>query len=52
MNEKNGDLMTEKQALVAKVALGQMTVDEAYAEYESGGYAQMSQDIVDSLNAQ
>lgn len=52
MNQYNGDLMTEKQSLVTKVALGQMTVDEAYAEYESGGYADMSQQIVDSLNAQ
>ncbi len=52
MNQYNGDLMTEKQSLVTKVALGEMTVDEAYAEYESGGYADMSQQIVDSLNAQ
>lgn len=51
MNQYNGDLMTEKQALVTKVALGQMTVDEAYEEYQNQGYADMSKKIVDSLNA-
>lgn len=52
MNQYNGDLMTEKSALVTRVALGEITVDEAYAEYESQGYADMSKQIVDSLNAQ
>lgn len=51
MNQLNGDLTTEKQALISRVALGQITIDEAYAEYESQGYASMSQQIVDSLNA-
>ncbi len=52
MNQYNGDLMTKKQELVTKVALGEMTVDEAYADFESSGAAQWSQLIVDSLNAQ
>ena len=52
MNQLNGDLTTEKQSLISRVALGQITVDDAYAEYESQGYADMSQQIVDSLNAQ
>lgn len=51
MTESNGDLMTEKQSLITKVALGEMTVDDAYAEFESGGYSDMSAKIVDSLNA-
>ena len=52
MNMNNGDLMTEKSALVTRVALGEITVDQAYEEYESQGYAAMSKEIVDSLNAQ
>ena len=52
MNQMNGDLMTEKSALVTRVALGEITVDQAYEEYQSQGYADMSKQIVDSLNAQ
>lgn len=52
MNQMNGDLVTEKRTLITNVAIGTMTVDEAYAEYESQGYADMSKQIVDSLNAQ
>lgn len=50
LNQYNGDLMTEKKSLVAKVALGEMTIEDAYAEYENNGYADMSKMIVDSLN--
>lgn len=51
MTLHNGELQSEKQSLVERVALGQMTVDEAYAEYVNEGYADMSKEIVDALNA-
>ncbi|MCF0131765.1 MAG: extracellular solute-binding protein [Pseudobutyrivibrio sp.] len=51
MTDYNGALTTLKNTLIAKVVMGEMTVDEAYAEYESNpeGLA-YSQAIVDSLN--
>lgn len=52
MTEYNGDLTTLKNSLVASVVLGEMTVDEAYADFEAKGGAEWSQKIVDSLNAQ
>lgn len=52
MTEYNGDLTTLKNTLVASVVLGEMTVDEAYAQFEAQGGAEWSQLIVDSLNAQ
>lgn len=52
LNQYNGDLMSKKKELVAKVALGEMTIEQAYESYESEGYADMSKLIVDSLNAQ
>nr|MCR4588825.1 ABC transporter substrate-binding protein [Lachnospiraceae bacterium] len=51
MQNYNGDLWNKKAELIAKVAQNQMTVDDAYAEFEAGGYAANSQAIVDSLNA-
>lgn len=51
MQEYNGDLWNKKAELIAKVAQNQMSVEEAYAEFEAGGYAANSQAIVDSLNA-
>ena len=51
MTEYNGDLTTLKNTLIANVVMGEKTVDEAYAEFESQGAA-WSQAIVDSLNAQ
>lgn len=50
MTEYNGDLTTLKNELIAKVAMGEMTIDEAYAKYESDHGAEWSQIIVDSLN--
>lgn len=52
MTEYNGDLTTLKNELIAKVVMGELTVDDAYARYESEGGAEWSQKIVDSLNAQ
>lgn len=52
MSQYNGDLTTLKNQLIAKVALGELTVEEAYAQFESDGGAEWSKMIVDSLNAQ
>lgn len=50
MTEYNGDLTTLKNEIVAKVAMGEMTVEEGYAKFEADGGAAWSQQIVDSLN--
>ncbi len=50
MSEYNGDLTTLKNELISKVVMGELTVDEAYAQFESQNGAQWSQAIVDSLN--
>ncbi|MCM1385857.1 MAG: extracellular solute-binding protein [Bacillus sp. (in: Bacteria)] len=50
MTEYNGDLTTKKNELISKVAMGEMTIEDAYAEFESSGAAGWSQQIVDSLN--
>lgn len=50
MTEYNGDLTTLKNEIVAKVAMGEMTIEEGYAKYEADGGAGWSQQIVDSLN--
>ncbi len=50
MTEYNGDLTTLKNEIVAKVAMGEMTIEEGYAKYEADGGAAWSQQIVDSLN--
>ena len=52
MTQYNGDLTTLKNQLIAQVALGEMTIDEAYAKFESDGGANWSKMIVDSLNNQ
>ena len=52
MTEYNGDLTTLKNEIVAKVAMGEMTIEEGYAKYEADGGANWSQQIVDSLNNQ
>lgn len=52
MTQYNGDLTTLKNQLIAQVALGEMTVEDAYAKFEADGGASWSQQIVDSLNAQ
>ncbi|MCD8379826.1 MAG: substrate-binding domain-containing protein [Lachnospiraceae bacterium] len=49
-SEYNGSLVTTKNELIANVAIGEMTVDEAYTEYAKEAQA-WSQLIVDSLNA-
>ena len=50
MSEYNGDLTTLKNELIAKVVMGEITVDDAYAQFESNHGAEWSQAIVDSLN--
>lgn len=52
MTQYNGDLTTLKAELIAQVVTGEITIDDAYARYESEGGATWSQLIVDSLNAQ
>ena len=48
----NGDLTTLKNELIAKVTMGEMSIEDAYAKYEADGGAEGSKTIVDSLNAQ
>lgn len=50
MTEYNGDLTTLKNEIIAKVAMGEMTIEEGYAKYEADGGADWSKQIVDSLN--
>ncbi|MCD7738384.1 MAG: substrate-binding domain-containing protein [Lachnospiraceae bacterium] len=50
MEQYNGDLTTLKNELIALVVTGQLTVDEAYARFESEGGAGWSEQIVASLN--
>ena len=50
MSEFNGDLTTLKNELIAKVTMGELSVDEAYAKYEADGGKAWSDAIVESLN--
>ncbi len=52
MSMYNGDLTTLKNELIAKVTMGEMSIEDAYAKYEADGGAEWSKTIVDSLNAQ
>lgn len=47
----NNALINVKYLLISEVAVGRVTIDEAYAEYESEGCTEISKAIVDSLNA-
>lgn len=47
----NGDLTTLKNSIIADVVVQGISLDEAYARFESEGGAEWSQMIVDSLNA-
>ncbi|MBQ8555741.1 MAG: ABC transporter substrate-binding protein [Clostridia bacterium] len=52
MSELNGDLTALKNELIANVAMGKMTYDEAMAQFNADPTgAAASQKIVDSLNA-
>ncbi len=51
MSTYNGDLTTLKNELIAKVAMGEMTYDEAMAKYVADGGQEWSDKIVASLNA-
>ena len=48
----NDSLMSLKKELVNKVVIQGMDISAAYAEFEAAGGTQMSQAIVDSLNAE
>ena len=50
MSEFNGDLTTLKNELIAKVTMGELSVEEAYAKYEADGGKAWSDAIVESLN--
>ena len=51
MTMYNGDLTTLKNELVAKVAMGEMTYEDAMAKFETDGGLAWSDAIVASLNA-
>jgi len=51
MSTYNGDLTTLKNELIAKVAMGEMTYDEAMAKFKTDGGLDWSTAIVESLNA-
>ena len=51
LSEMNGDLMTLKGEIIADIALGNITVEEGYARFEQEGGLEMSNLIVESLNA-
>ena len=46
----NGDLTTLKNSISADVVVQGVSIDEAFARFESEGGAEWSQMIVDSLN--
>ncbi|MBR1478180.1 MAG: extracellular solute-binding protein [Lachnospiraceae bacterium] len=48
----NDELMKIKTELVNKVVTEGMSIEDAYAEFETSGGAYMSQAVVDSLNAE
>ena len=51
MTELNGELTTLKGEIIADIALGNITVEEGYARFESDGGLESSNAIVESLNA-
>lgn len=51
MDTLNGDLTTLKNNLIANVAMGKLSYEEAMAQFEAEGGLAASQKIVDSLNA-
>ena len=51
LTELNGELTTLKGEIIADIALGNLSVEEGFAKFEREGGLEMSQEIVDSLNA-
>jgi len=51
MSMYNGDLTTLKNELVAKIAMGEMSYDDAMVKFEADGGLAWSEAIVESLNA-
>ncbi|MBO7515525.1 MAG: extracellular solute-binding protein [Lachnospiraceae bacterium] len=49
--EYNGEIVSKKNELIAKIAMGEYTLEEAYAEYKDGGYEDHAAEIVEQLNA-
>lgn len=50
MSQYNGDLTTLKNEIIAKVTMGELTVEEGMAKFETDRGAEWSQLILDSLN--
>ena len=48
--EYNGELVTKKNELIAQIAMGEKTLEEAYKIYEEEGWAAKAQAILDELN--
>ena len=51
MSEMNGDLTSIKSQIIADIALGNISVEEGYKVFENEGGLEMSNAIVESLNA-
>jgi putative aldouronate transport system substrate-binding protein len=51
LSELNGDLTTIKNQIIADIALGTISVEDGYKQFESEGGLEMSNEIVESLNA-
>ena len=51
LTELNGELTTLKGEIIADIALGNISVEEGYARFESDGGLESSNAIVESLNA-
>ncbi len=51
LSELNGDLTTIKNQIIADIALGNISVEDGYKQFESEGGLEMSNEIVESLNA-
>lgn len=50
MSQYNGDLMTLKSEIIAKVIIGELTVEDGMKKFEEDRGAEWSKAIVDSLN--
>lgn len=50
LSDYNGELTTLKNQIIADIALGNITVEEGYAQFEQDGGLELSNLIVESLN--
>jgi putative aldouronate transport system substrate-binding protein len=51
LTELNGELTTLKGEIIADIALGNLSVEDGFAKFESEGGLEWSNEIVESLNA-